>query len=569
MRRTTARATTIGVSLFPFLAVLLCTMGALILVLFTVARQARADAEELAHAGPIHKNALTDKEKHELVTLRIEQLREQRAKTEHDLDDERLRAGQIEDHIRQLQDQLASRETAQRQLDAGRLDPRRRAELSAELAAIERRVAATKDALDRLRDARQAAPSYAVVPYHGPGETRRRPIYIECRENAIVLQPESLVLTEGDFVGPLGPGNPLAAAVRATRECLIRRRNSSAAEPGDPYPLLLVRPRGTAAYYVARAALESWGSQFGYELIDEDWQLEFNAPDAEIAEAQRVAAEQARQRQLHLARAAPRKFKNVERPSFRYDGESDVHGGLDPASGLGGGDTGHGGFLDSGANHTIAGRATNAPGRPRSADTLNSEAEGRWDARSGSSQLFPTEAPLGGALSSRDRLAPGIAGAADGQPSGHGRPGETAPSADFSSVNRNDTRQPNTHSAHASQANNLSQRRGENWALPEAARDAVAITRPIRVACDANRLTLHVDRPGGAPRVIEMQGSTADVLDELVSAVWDHMRSWGIAGKGMYWRPILSFEVAPEGRARFSELTAVLQGSGFVVRERP
>ena len=57
--------------------------------------------------------------------------------------------------------------------------------------------------------------SYSVVPYDGPNGTRRRPIYIECLADAVVLQPEGVRLSEADFEGPLGPGNPLAAALRA------------------------------------------------------------------------------------------------------------------------------------------------------------------------------------------------------------------------------------------------------------------------------------------------------------------------------------------------------------------
>ena len=46
--------------------------------------------------------------------------------------------------------------------------------------------------------------------------------------------------------------------------------------------MLLVRPKGSR-YYAARAAMKSWGGDFGYELIDDDWKLSFQPPDARLA----------------------------------------------------------------------------------------------------------------------------------------------------------------------------------------------------------------------------------------------------------------------------------------------
>ena len=43
-----ARRQNVGVALFPFLAVLICTMGALIVLLVLLVQQARVDASNLA-----------------------------------------------------------------------------------------------------------------------------------------------------------------------------------------------------------------------------------------------------------------------------------------------------------------------------------------------------------------------------------------------------------------------------------------------------------------------------------------------------------------------------------------
>ena len=92
------------------------------------------------------------------------------------------------------------------------------------------------------------------------------------------------------------------------REYLDSYQGDNLADSGEPYPLLLVRPDGVEAYYVAREAMTSWGSEFGYELIDQDWKLEFREPAPAMVEAMRLAVDEARMRQQALARSAPRYF---------------------------------------------------------------------------------------------------------------------------------------------------------------------------------------------------------------------------------------------------------------------
>ncbi len=69
-----------GVSLFPFLAVLICTMGALILLLVVIARQARLQA---AHAVATKEVEQQEDHESELQTLQweVEQLEDSRRTT--------------------------------------------------------------------------------------------------------------------------------------------------------------------------------------------------------------------------------------------------------------------------------------------------------------------------------------------------------------------------------------------------------------------------------------------------------------------------------------------------------
>ena len=79
--------------------------------------------------------------------------------------------------------------------------------------------------------------------------------------------------------------------------------------PNEPYPLLLVRPNGIIAYYLVRDAMTSWDAEFGYELVGQDWQLDFPMqPDAQLREMETHAVADARQRLEWLAQASPDSF---------------------------------------------------------------------------------------------------------------------------------------------------------------------------------------------------------------------------------------------------------------------
>jgi len=53
------------------------------------------------------------------------------------------------------------------------------------------------------------------------------------------------------------------------------------------------------------------------------------------------------------------------------------------------------------------------------------------------------------------------------------------------------------------------------------------------------------------------------MVDQFVSTLWDHIATWGIAGKGMYWRPVVDLYVAPDAVWRAEQLKKLLDGSGL------
>lgn len=349
MRRSAPSSQALGVALFPFLAVLLCTMGALIVVLIVLSRQAHAQAKDSAQAASAEMQEKVEQAQ-QLLDFRIEQLRVQREKTQADLANRRFVLGQVEDHWRQLEGKLVELRRAYAELEnVQTTDQAQRQAQQRDLEALEQQLAAANQAADEAR--RQAAgkrPSFAVVPYDGPNGTRRRPIYIECRSDAILIQPEGVRFAVVDFAGPLGPSNPLASGVRAVREYIAGQQKDKP-QPYEPYPLLLVRPDGIEAYYLARLALADWDTEFGYEMIEADWPLEFPTADAALRDIVQQAVDDARVRQRLLAQHAPRQFGASRSRSFR----AAPGGGIVPAEGPEGlpssGSRGESGFARRGA----------------------------------------------------------------------------------------------------------------------------------------------------------------------------------------------------------------------------
>jgi len=142
------------------------------------------------------------------------------------------------------------------------------------------------------------------------------------------------------------------------------------------------------------------------------------------------------------------------------------------------------------------------------------------------------------------------------------RPGEWEPTPDL----------PPEKSAmkdqHKKNVKSLAEKRGQDWGLRDAAHNSVGVTRPIRVECYADRLVVISDRGPTHNKVIAIGARTDTSVDPLISAVWEHMEAWGMAGRGMYWRPVLQVYVAPGAEPQFQELAALLEGSGLSVARK-
>jgi hypothetical protein len=345
------------VSLFPFLAVLLCTMGALLVVLVAVSRTARERALRADNTGSTTLSAPEPQtaQSREQIKAFESFIAVMRTGAEKRLRDDQERMSHLEAHMRKLHEQLKSLHFAAAELAAledEHYDDHEQAQR--ELERLEKLIADTRESIESLRESEGTRKrSYALIPYEGPNGTFRRPIYIECRDEELILQPEGVRITADDLRPPLGAGNPLAAALRAARGHYARlyppgERNRDT----EPYALLIVRPSGVTMNHRAQEAIRAGDFEFGYELFEEDSEIKYEPPDPQLAMVEEQAIQHARIRQEALAAAAPRAFRHgdlAREGRFEWDDDSSIgFGGRGHSGGIGGGEglgrvEGHGG----------------------------------------------------------------------------------------------------------------------------------------------------------------------------------------------------------------------------------
>lgn len=120
----------------------------------------------------------------------------------------------------------------------------------------------------------------------------------------------------------------------------------------------------------------------------------------------------------------------------------------------------------------------------------------------------------------------------------------------------------------AKKPKSLAEKRGRNWSLPGSAKLSVPVSRPIHIECRGDQLVILPDHGNPEPQAISLAPRTEDSVDKLVAGVWAHTKGWGIAGRQMYWRPVLVLELGPSGEGRFSELQALMANSGLEVTRK-
>ncbi len=275
------RRQALQVSTFPFLAVLLCAMGSLILLLLVIDRRAKAVARvkalqlverQMADQSEVtarrladfeqRRQALHDDLKHQATQLleQIQSVRFRLTDVENDHKRETTRRKNLENEIIAIEGQIAEkRETIKtRQASLADAAPRdqkfehERARMTEELTRLEKALADLKAI--RSRDEQ----TYSLVPYKGKRGDNRRPIYVECNVGDLLLHPERRTVAVSDL--------------RAGLE----GRKPASADDDKPYVLFLVRPAGILTYYKTMGALEGMDVSFGYEFVEPEWVFDFS-----------------------------------------------------------------------------------------------------------------------------------------------------------------------------------------------------------------------------------------------------------------------------------------------------
>jgi hypothetical protein len=290
------------VSMFPFLAVLLCAMGALLLILFVMDRRAKIAAqhkvseiksERLARskAEEDARKAEWEKAKSALHQTLLAQQDQLKSEANHldsklndankKLDDAQTKQGELQkkivselERIALLQVKLAD------QANGAKAFTQKENVSKAQLLEAAKELADLEQAFKKLRALKDdERKTYSVVPYRGKHGDMRPPIYVECVGDGVLFHPEKKLLAGVDFTPSSLRREVERRAGPLTLELTIKKKHGESGEDkSNPYVLFLVRPDGIATYYKAQASLKGFQLDFGYELVDQHWALDFGVP---------------------------------------------------------------------------------------------------------------------------------------------------------------------------------------------------------------------------------------------------------------------------------------------------
>ncbi len=334
----TRRRPQTSISLFPFLAVLVCAMGALILLLLVMTRkihhdQYDGDAPSAVVAAPVAKFPDRSQDIAALETdqadiqRRISNMEQQATELQQAVDAQQLVVDGLRGQFTELEGALLAETTTSNKTDVKdlqyrisnlrqkqvvlrqRLDEHEKQLLARQLrlkavthatAAAELKLQQVHSAIVALRqqvqEAQQAPATVGtetVVEFSNTTGTTRTPIIIEVTKEGYRIQPSGILIKPADMEGfPVGD-TPLMAVILA-----VHRERAKSSLTSQPYVLLLVRPTGSEAFYPAQGILANEKIHFGYELINSKDEIAAgeSAP-TEIAAAEMALDEAYRRRE--------------------------------------------------------------------------------------------------------------------------------------------------------------------------------------------------------------------------------------------------------------------------------
>lgn len=546
------RKTTGGnsISLFPFLAVLLCTMGAMIAILLLMARMSQQNSEEYVeeiiqqqNSDPVEtlglKTDISEEELEkrrnflEMERWRLEQLQQVRAEKQKLLRQSRMAMSSALEEQKRLSEKISHLREALQKMQEQQQKGIPKHLLKQQIAEKELELEKLQIALKTAENqAKERDGSYAILPHSGKNGTRRYPIYLECREDGVWLMPENIHLGARDFEGVLSLGNPLEAALMAKRNYLLHQGIFQETPDGEqePYPLIIVKPKGIVYLYMVRSALQSWKSEFGFELAESDWKLAYPPQDAGLTATMREAVVTARIRQEQIAAMAP--------------AISELSGG------------------GSSAGNGMVYRPTSQGPQAMMIDQ-NSRL-----ARTLRNSVRPQESMRG--VTGVDSLAPPAQSAQPRMAMGNQAispmeedltlwepVGEKVPSTE---ERRSEEAKRSAFEGHST-LRSLAESQGQNWALDQYRPSMTSLSRTIPMECHADCYVLLT--PPDEEDVVVPIYSQPEAVRLLASHIRVRVQKWGEPGTGMYWKPVLKIRVLPDAGAQLERLQKLLENSGL------
>ncbi|MDX1970256.1 MAG: hypothetical protein SFV23_24005 [Planctomycetaceae bacterium] len=653
----------IAIHLFPFIDVLVCVMGSLILMLVVTTTKLRSAAIARAIAAtqaavdepimpefaeepaPAPSTLPSDVEATPIVTTpsapeadpallhaereaQKEALRREWgnkvASLEQTLDErsgafrrQQLLAQSTERALAALRQEILQHET-ELAVMMGRLSATQDAvpEAARERVRLEQRILALREQLKQVEtEQRTAGSRYSIVPFEGKSGTTRHPILIECRSTGLRFLPEDVTLTPSDISGFTPGFNPLLAGSLALIDYWGRQAQDA---DSQPYVLLVVRPDGTLAYYIAMQLLSKLKQPHGYELITDDVELQLPAVDLDAKSALEAAIQRVLAEREQVANA----LQSGSRGGVGRGGSVGSNGEV---AGFGAAQDGiNGAGLSAGRVGAGARGPTNGlPGSSRSTEWSSNGTRrnvGAPPARSaGDSQsdvvagppssgkefsLSDLEGPVepntrklndveafegqeyrrqrsqGGEASSSgsgpvsgskslppQRLQPEavehpgnrVAKDADGPASGSSRgPRREDPLADEEAPRYPTFAQeaPPRGSRGPKLPYEKLQRR--KWG-PHDPGASIGVEKPVEIRVDAERMIV------GGTTVIRLRpdASRHEIFDQLLATLDQNSRGWEAPGPGFFWVPSLRFVISPGGNVMYERIAPLVTKSGL------
>lgn len=356
------RNNTAKVSLFPFLDVLVCTMGSLILLLLVATSRIRAAAVDKAKQAAVTASAKrveppaaepapmlppTEPEPEDDPTpewqTRVEQLTEERDALRNRLSPLKNQLATAQSAVMRTKVKAASAEDRLKEIRVQQqAAASERQQLQAEIDSLQSDLTDAELRLSKALERQQTAKSkFAFLPFDGRTGTTKRPILIECTQDNIRFLPEDVRLTPADLNGFTSGFNPLLIASRELVHYwkAYERVHSADADPTkdsdsfetdlaalndkerEPYVLLLVRPNGAVAFHIAKGFLSQLKVPHGYELITDDMEIDSSNPDPEAKQICQTAVTQVLSERDKLTLALARN-RDQQRDQLQLDPDS-------------------------------------------------------------------------------------------------------------------------------------------------------------------------------------------------------------------------------------------------------